>query len=238
MAKVAEQSERYTEMVAFMKDITKLRVQLTLEERNLLSVAFKNLAGARRAEWRIVSSIEGKEAEQGNKDRVERLQAYRTNIETELKATCTDILTILDQDIIPFIDSASEDKDECNVFYYKMKADYFRYLAEFSSGDVKAKATTDADEAYTLATGFAKNLPPTHPIGLGLALNYSVFKYEIIGDRKDALQTAKAAFDIAIKEFESSSDDTSYSYKDSGLILQLLRDNLLLWNTDQDELDE
>lgn len=89
-----------------------------MEERNLLSVAFKNLVGARRASWRIVSSIEEKEASNDNKDRVAHLQPYRAKIEDELNTTCADILRILNEDVIPFVDSV--DKDECHVFYYKM----------------------------------------------------------------------------------------------------------------------
>ncbi|KAF9026500.1 hypothetical protein BGZ52_006687 [Haplosporangium bisporale] len=224
MAKVAEQSERYDEMVSYMKEITKHHVQLTLEERNLLSVAFKNLVGARRASWRIVTSIEGKEASNNNTERVEHLKPYRAKIEDELNLTCADILRILDEDVIPFVDS--DDKDECNVFYYKMKADYYRYLAEFSSGDKRAQATEDAKKAYVTATESSGNLHCTHPIRLGLALNYSVFMFEILEDRQLALTTAKTAFDEAVSALESLEET---SYKDAALIMQLLRDNLSLW---------
>ncbi|KAG0026388.1 hypothetical protein BGZ82_009489 [Podila clonocystis] len=230
MAKVAEQSERYDEMVSYMKEITKHHAQLTLEERNLLSVAFKNLVGARRASWRIVSSIEEKEASNDNKDRVAHLQPYRAKIEEELNATCADILRILNEDVIPFVDSV--DKDECHVFYYKMKADYYRYLAEFSSGDKKSQATEDAKTAYITATESSGNLPCTHPIRLGLALNYSVFMFEIMGDRKLALSTAQTAFDEAILALESLEEN---SYKDATLIMQLLRDNLTLWSNEESQ---
>ncbi|KAF9210619.1 hypothetical protein BGZ59_009196 [Podila verticillata] len=207
MAKVAEQSERYDEMVSYMKEITKHHVQLTLEERNLLSVAFKNLVGARRASWRIVTSIEGKEASNNNTERVEHLKPYRAKIEDELNLTCADILRILDEDVIPFVDS--DDKDECNVFYYKI-----------------AQATEDAKKAYVTATESSGNLHCTHPIRLGLALNYSVFMFEILEDRQLALTTAKTAFDEAVSALESLEET---SYKDAALIMQLLRDNLSLW---------
>jgi len=94
------------------------RIALTLEERNLLSVAYKNVIGARRASWRMVNTIQEKEQQQGNQDRVDKLQAYRTKIEGELTATCADILQVLDEDVIPFVDADAV--DECNVFYYKM----------------------------------------------------------------------------------------------------------------------
>jgi len=61
LAKLAEQAERYDEMVDAMKKVAALNVELTVEERNLLSVAYKNVIGARRAAWRIIASIEQKE---------------------------------------------------------------------------------------------------------------------------------------------------------------------------------
>lgn len=83
--------------------------------------------------------------------------------------------------------------------------------------------------AYQAASDVANELPPTHPIRLGLALNFSVFHYEIMGSPDKACQLAKQAFDDAIAELDNLSED---SYKDSTVIMQLLRDNLTLWTSD------
>eukprot|EP00128_Syssomonas_multiformis_P009642 Colp12_sorted_trinity150504_noHs@23126 len=91
MAKLAEQAERYDEMVEAMKKVAKLDVELTVEERNLLSVAYKNVIGARRASWRIISSIEQKEETKGNEKRLEHIRAYRSKVEAELRNICSDI---------------------------------------------------------------------------------------------------------------------------------------------------
>ncbi|OZJ02937.1 14-3-3 protein epsilon [Bifiguratus adelaidae] len=228
MAKLAEQAERYDEMVSYMKDVAKLNVELTVEERNLLSVAYKNVIGARRASWRIVSSIEQKEENKGNEAQVEKIKAYRQKIEAELSDVCQDILNVLTDNLIPAAEAG-----ESKVFYYKMKGDYHRYLAEFATGDARKEAATSAHEAYKGATDIAQTeLPPTHPIRLGLALNFSVFYYEILNSPDRACHLAKQAFDDAIAELDTLSEE---SYKDSTLIMQLLRDNLTLWTSDLQE---
>lgn len=206
-------------------------VELTVEERNLLSVAYKNVIGARRASWRIVSSIEQKEENKGNTAQVEKIKGYRQKIETELSEVCNDILAVLDQYLIP-----SAEAGESKVFYYKMKGDYHRYLAEFASGDRRKDAASAAHDAYKHATDIAQTeLAPTHPIRLGLALNFSVFYYEIYNSPDRACHLAKQAFDDAIAELDTLSEE---SYKDSTLIMQLLRDNLTLWTSDLQDGDK
>ncbi|KAG2184152.1 hypothetical protein INT44_009167 [Umbelopsis vinacea] len=212
-----------------MKQVAGLGEELTVEERNLLSVAYKNVIGSRRASWRILSSIEQKEESKGNARQVEIIKDYRQKVELELKDVCTDILKVLDESLI-----AKSQAGESKVFYYKMKGDYHRYLAEFAAGDERKGAATFAHEAYKAATDIAQTeLPPTHPIRLGLALNFSVFYYEILNSPDRACHLAKQAFDDAIAELDTLSEE---SYKDSTLIMQLLRDNLTLWTSDlQDE---
>ncbi|XP_027348684.1 14-3-3-like protein C isoform X2 [Abrus precatorius] len=207
VAKLAEQAERYEEMVDAMKNVAKLNVELTVEERNLLSVGYKNVVGARRASWRILSSIEQKEEAKGNDVSVKRIKEYRQKVESELSNICSDIMTVIDEHLIP-----SSSSGEPSVFFYKMKGDYYRYLAEFKSGDERKEAADNSMKAYQMASTTAEaELPPTHPIRLG------------------ACHLAKQAFDEAISELDTLSEE---SYKDSTLIMQLLRDNLTLWTSD------
>lgn len=115
-------------------------------------------------------------------------------------------------------------------FYHNRKGDYHRYLAEFTSGDTRKDAANNSLEAYQTATDIANaELASTHPIRLGLALNFSVFYYEILNSPERACQLAKHAFDDAIADLDTLTEE---SYKDSTLILQLLRDNLTLWTSD------
>ncbi|KAF8399583.1 hypothetical protein HHK36_015450 [Tetracentron sinense] len=230
LAKLAEQAERYEEMVECMKKVAKLDLDLTVEERNLLSVGYKNVIGARRASWRIMSSIEQKEESKGNEQNVKLIKGYCQKVEEELAKICNDILTIIDEHLIPTSSSG-----ESTVFYYKMKGDYYRYLAEFKSDQDKKDAADQSlksYQAYAASQTANTDLPSTHPIRLGLALNFSVFYYEILNSPERACHLAKQAFDEAIADLDTLNEE---SYKDSTLIMQLLRDNLTLWTSDLPE---
>lgn len=244
-AKLAEQAERYDDMATAMKEVTQKGRPLVQEERNLLSVAYKNVVGARRSSWRVISSIEMKQQD-SDAGRGKLARTYKKKIEQELEDVCDDVLKLLEEFLIP---ATTQDPNveagagiealvESKVFYLKMKGDYYRYLAEVASDEVqKEKVITNSEKAYKDAFETTKNgiegqgsMKPTHPIRLGLALNFSVFYYEIRTDHEKACSLAKEAFDNAIAELDTLNED---SYKDSTLIMQLLRDNLTLWTSDE-----
>lgn len=170
-----------------MKKVASTDVELTVEERNLLSVAYKNVIGARRASWRIISSIEQKEENKGVEEKLEMIKNYRAQVEKELRDICSDILDVLDKHLIPCATTG-----ESKVFYYKMKGDYHRYLAEFATGNDRKEAAENSLVAYKAASDIAMtDLPPTHPIRLGLALNFSVFYYEILNAPASVVSNAR-----------------------------------------------
>ena len=239
-AKIAEQAERYEDMVTAMKKVVEEMGDKALnhEERNLLSVAYKNVVGARRSAWRIISSIEQKSDKDKpeNEGKYQFAEEYRKKIEAELKEMCNEVLELIDRYLLPKEEEGTSTAQlEANVFYLKMKGDYYRYLVEIEKDEEREAVGGKSNDAYKLAQEKAKaGLSPTHPIRLGLALNYSVFYYEIQNDPEEACKLAKSAFDEAIGELDSVAEDT---YKDSTLIMQLLRDNLTLWQSEQDDRD-
>merc|ERR1712048_1206538 len=151
-----------------MKRVGSMGAELSLEERNLFSVAFKNSVGARRTAWRAVSAFEQRER-QNNSEVAKIIGNYRMSIENELQQKCFDVIEMLSNTLI----SKASDI-EARVFYLKMKGDYHRYLAEFTPSDKSEKVLKDAHDAYAQASLAAADMPPTHPIRLGLALNFSV----------------------------------------------------------------
>nr|QWE91332.1 tyrosine 3-monooxygenase/tryptophan 5-monooxygenase activation protein [Placidida sp.] len=227
MAKVSEQAERYEEMVQYITRAADVRKNLAVEERNLLSVAYKNFIGARRASWRVLCSIEDKETGRSRTDRASLVKKYRVQVEDEIRDICKNVVELLGM-LLSNVQGDDEDV-EAVVFYRKMEGDYWRYFAEFANGDEKDRAMDKAQVAYQQATEAASRLQPTNPIRLGLALNFSVFYYEIMGKNEEACTLAKQAFDDAVSELDDLSEE---SYKDATLIMQLLRDNLTLWTSD------
>ncbi|XP_022671357.1 14-3-3 protein zeta-like isoform X2 [Varroa jacobsoni] len=216
-------------MASAMKELTEgSATELSNEERNLLSVAYKNVVGARRSAWRVISSIEAKTS-QANQQQI--AGEYKLKVEQELKDICNQVLALLDGFLIPKSSSA-----ESKVFYLKMKGDYFRYLSEVAQPASREEVVNNSQTAYQEAFEMAKSkMQPTHPIRLGLALNFSVFYYEILNAPDRACHLAKQAFDDAIAELDTLNEE---SYKDSTLIMQLLRDNLTLWTSDTQQEEE
>ncbi|NP_001131998.1 14-3-3-like protein [Zea mays] len=222
LAKLAEQAERYDDMVEFMKNLARMDVDMSAEERHLFSVGFKNTIGAKRASWRIICSHEQKVA--ADRQTGVMIDAYKKKVEEELRKVCNEVLSVIAIHCLPLASTG-----ENIVFFYKMKGDYYRYLAEFSTGTEKKAASDQSLMAYQHAMVVASSeLSPAHQIRLGLALNLSVFFYEIMNSHERACQVAKQAFDEALTEINSGEG----VYKDSTLMMQLLKDNLALWTSE------
>uniref|UniRef100_A0A3Q0T1I3 Tyrosine 3-monooxygenase/tryptophan 5-monooxygenase activation protein, theta polypeptide a n=1 Tax=Amphilophus citrinellus TaxID=61819 RepID=A0A3Q0T1I3_AMPCI len=158
-------------------------------------------------------------------ERYDDMAECMKKVESELDEICKCVLKLLDDHLIK-----NASNSESKVFYLKMKGDYYRYLAEVASGENKTNTIESSQQAYQEAFDISKaEMEPTHPIRLGLALNFSVFFYEILNSPEKACELAKQAFDDAIAELDNLQEE---SYKDSTLIMQLLRDNLTLWTSD------
>jgi len=234
LSQAAEAAERYEDMVQVMNALVSRKIdnkeKLSADVRNLLSVAYKNVVGAKRSSWRMLNEDMTFDVKPSI------LENFKKQVEQELKNTCEEVLAILkslSEQNEDRLKEAPEEKDfECQVFYLKMIGDYYRYLTEAfrENQDYKSSCNKYYDDAMVLAKD---HLEATHPTRLGLALNFSVCHYEILEQKDQACKLAKEAFDEAIEKLDSLNDS---SYKDSTLIMQLLRDNLTIWNqTDEHE---
>jgi 14-3-3 protein epsilon len=250
-AKMAEQAERYDEMVASMKEIIDIGLkadELTQEERNLISVGYKNLMSERRTSWRTVDQQERKASKPDGEGHavLEQIKQYKETIAKEIDLVISKVI----DDVVKKYTSGplKAESAENLVFFYKMQGDYNRYGAEIASGDGALSYQKQAAEAYAAAhsageqetdieeEGVTKRgfLKKTNPILLGLALNHSVFYFEICKEPAEAKKLAQRAFDDALAKLDELPEE---QYKDSTLIMQLLKDNLTLWSENENEED-
>ena len=232
MAMLAEQCNRFEEMTEFLEDMLKGRDKdLNSDERNLLSIAYKNSLTSRRTALRTVIAYENKEKKKENSPFLAYIQEYRKKIEDELTKMCNNVLQTIDSHLLKRAEDA-----EAKVFYLKMKGDYNRYIAEYAQGELKDKVSKEALSAYESATDDSKNLSSINPISLGLALNFSVFYYEVMGNHEKACSIAKDVLDVANKEISAIEDpDENDSTRDALSIINLLRENLDMWKMEADE---
>jgi 14-3-3 protein epsilon len=229
LAKVADHAKRFEDCVAYMEALIKQDSrELALDERNLLSSAFKSIMSDKRASWRVLGALKHKYEQAQDTDNAALAGKSKGVVEKEIGEVAHRVAGLLDSYLIPNASSC-----ESKVFYLKLKGDYFRYIAEFARSGDRHQVAEKASDAYIRAYDLAQNeLLPTHPIRLSLALNYSVFNYDILGDRSRASDIARSAFDEAVAGLDNVTEE---SYKDSTMIISLLRDNLTLWANDMGE---
>jgi len=215
----AEIAERYEDMCQFVRLLVTSGGELTQEEMNFMAIAYKNVVVQLRDSWRALATPSEAKLE-------ELLSDYKKQVEREVDYVCRDALDLLENHLI----KRPSVTPHAKVFYFKMAGDYNRYLAEVEPlKGFDQKAVNYYKEATKLA---GSSLEPTNPTRLGVALNYSVCLYEILRNKKMACDIAKGAFDKAIDKL----DDLEEShYKDSTLIMQLLRDNLTLWTAGDEQ---
>lgn len=229
LAMLAEQCSRFEEMIEFLEEMLKSRTNdLNSDERNLLSIAYKNAVSTRRSALRTVMAYEMKEKKKENSAFLPYIQEYRKKIEDELTKMCNNVIAVIDSHLL---NRATD--DEAKVFYLKMKGDYNRYIAEYAQGELKQKVADESLKSYGEALTSSSTLSPVHPIVLGLSLNFSVFHYEVMNDHEKACQIAKETLDKAEKEIPADEDDEAF--RDAISIINLLRENLEMWKNEGED---
>jgi len=225
MARVAEQAERFDDMVEYLQTVVKAKNEdFTTEERNLLSVGFKNQIGSKRTAIRTISAIEQnpKYAKFNG-----ALAAYKKRIEQELYNQCIAIVNIVKSNCMGVAST-----DETKAFFYKMIGDYYRYVAECAQGDQLDTVKNGALDNYQLAQTTSESLNACNPIRLGLALNFSVFHYEVMNNHKVACELGERALSDALEKIDDVDEET---FRDAKSIIELLKENLSLWKEEEEQ---
>merc|ERR1740138_1108800 len=223
LARVAEQAERFDDMVTYLEAVLDNKgADVTSDERNLISVAFKNLISSKRAACRTIAAIEQNPKYSKFSD---ALAGYKTNIENKLQEDCQKIIDMINTHVL---------KGACDgepkAFFVKMVGDYYRYIAENAKGDNLETVKQAALAAYKEAD--AITLPPCNPIKLGLALNFSVFHYEAMKNHKAACDLADQSLQDALDKIDELEED---DFRDAKSIIELLKENLTPWREEEDD---
>ena len=122
--------------------------------------------------------------------------------------------------------------DESKAFFMKMIGDYYRYVAESASADILEKVKQGALNGYTKANTLSESLNACNPIRLGLALNFSVFYYEVMNDHKKACELGEKALSEALEKIDDVDEET---FRDAKSIIELLKENLSLWKEEDEQ---
>ena len=223
LARVSEQAERFEDMVTFLEKVLDEKgADVSSDERNLLSVAFKNLISSKRAACRTIAAIE-----QNPKYSkfAAALASYKQGIEDELISDCERVINTIRSRVLKGTEVGGEPK----AFFVKMIGDYYRYISENAKDAALENAKQSALQSYEEAN--AIDLPPCNPIRLGLALNFSVFHYEVMKNHKAACDLADSALQDALEKIDELQED---DFRDAKSIIELLKENLTLWKEEED----
>ena len=227
LAMLAEQCTRYEDKMTFLEDMVKTKTEdLTSDERNLLSIAYKNTISQDRQAIRTLLAYESKEAKKTDSPYLEFIKEYKAKVQKELEDLCNKINATIDSSLLP-----KATTDEAKVFYHKMKGDYYRYIAENIDGDLKKKYSDLGLASYNAALEASKSIDYKNPIKLGLALNLSVFYYEVVANRDEACKLAKETLDKS-KDALQGVDEEEDEVKEAMSIFNLLQENLEMWNAE------
>lgn len=156
------------------------------------------------------------------------MAGYKNKIELALYADCEKIIDIVRTKVL-----SKQCEDEPRAFFVKMVGDYYRYIAETAQAEKLEQVKTEALKSYAEAQKIT--LPPCNSIKLGLALNFSVFYYEVMKDQKKACELAEEALQSALDKIDEISEE---DFRDAKSIIELLKENLTLWKDETGQADD
>ena len=228
LMKLFQRTERYPEMVKAINKYIEQNPKLSKDEQKLLVDGYKNIISDKRNSLRLLQNLIKKEEDGAQLiNHKKQINIIKEKIQNELLSIFKEIHAILDKYLIP-----NSQDPETKVLYMKIKADYYRYHCEFAEGDEFEEAKNNALKIYKEAYDIAlKDINIYNSIRLGLALNYSVFKYEIMDSKNEAYDIAQKAYDDAMKVVD---DVEKYRTSDNLLLIQLLKENLNMWNNEME----
>ena len=230
MALLAQQCSRYEEMFKYLEDILiKRNKDFSIKERELLAYGYVSYIKAKRKSLHIVMAYETKEKKNENSIFISYIQEYRRTLETDLTQSCQKIINIIDSLLFK-----KAENNEAKMFYKKLKGDLNRYIAEYAKDELRERVMKDGLVAYQDAKNLSKDIPIMNEILLGLYLNMSLFYYEVINERKNAIKIADECVSKVDKELPRFDEDNEKNKVIMALI-GLIKENLENWKIEEEE---
>jgi len=230
LSKIYNHAELFKESIDFIKEFSISNPKLSKEECDIIATVFKNMISDKRTSWFTLNSMERKEKKK-KINTVKEIKEIKNHIETEIREACNKLQELLDKYLLP-----NNDDDDILVFLYKLKADYFRYICEFAEGKEYSENLSKAEDNYKKAYDMAdKKLPIINCNRVSVALNYAIFLYEIKKDKKAGFEVAQNTFKESMKFVE---DLEKPKFRDTLLIIQLLKENIIFWNSEMSDEEE
>ena len=227
LTKLFQVSENYNDMIKAINKYIELNPKLTKEKKKLFCIGYKNIISNKRNSFQILLNLLSKEdPKQVNK--VNEISKIKEKVLSELKPILQEGLSILDGYLIP-----NAEDNESKILYMKLKADFYRYRCEFSEGEEFEEAANNSRKLYKEAFDLAeKELPLCNEIRLGLVLNYTVFEFDIMENKKEA-------YDMALKYYNNSlkilDDDENIIEYENLLLIHEIKDNTDNWISEIEE---
>lgn len=228
LATASEQAERYENLVDYMKQLIaqinkgeNSSEELSEVERKIFSTGCKKKLEPIRYAWLDLDAVEQKEENRGGRH-IAALKEYRTTLKHKVEVFCREIVGYINSSVLPICQSV-----ECKAFFLKMRADFYRYLAECSLGEHQDKAYEDCIRAYDEAVKVAiEGLKVDHYVRMGVILNFGIFYAELRGEVKKGLEICKGVFDDVTNVDKENCEGER---KDSTLVLELIQNKITEW---------
>ena len=230
MALLAQQCSRYEEMFKYLEDLLiKRNKDFSLKEREFLAYGYASYIKTKRKSLHILMAYETKEKKNDNSIFLSYIQEYRNSLESDLTQSCQKIINVLDSLLIK-----KAENNESKIFYKKLKGDLNRYIAEYAKDELRERVMRDGLLAYQDAKNLSKDMPIMNEVLLGLYLNMSLFYYEVVNERKNAIKISEECAQKINKEM-TGFDKNDEKNKVIMALIGLIKENLENWQIEEDE---
>ena len=224
LAKLYEKAEKLEDMIFCINKFIEIDPKLSISEKDLFSNSFRIVIKLKRSSYRTLNEIEKLELKK-NSNHVKLISDIKYRVELEIKSICDNIQSLIDKYTLPAVNDY-----ESKVFYLKLKADYYRYKSEVSLNEEYIRCINLAEKNYNEALEISeRHLPLSDQNRLGLILNFSIFYYECKKSKEDSVKLCQPIYN-ELKKIKQ--DLEKKQMRNSLLILELIKENLILWTND------